>query len=39
MALAAALAWLVTKDGTSKRWEGFLLVGAYLGAVVAYALS
>ena len=25
-------AWrsLVTKDGTSKRWEGFLLVGAYV---------
>jgi Ca2+:H+ antiporter len=39
MALAAALAWLVTRDGTSKRWEGFLLVGAYGGAVVAYALS
>jgi Ca2+:H+ antiporter len=39
MALAAALAWLVTRDGSSKRWEGFLLVGAYAGAVVAYALS
>jgi Ca2+:H+ antiporter len=39
MALAAGLAWLVTRDGTSKRWEGFLLVGAYAGAVVAYALS
>jgi Ca2+:H+ antiporter len=39
MALAATLAWVVTKDGTSKRWEGFLLVGAYLGAVAAYALS
>jgi Ca2+:H+ antiporter len=39
MALAAGLAWLVTRDGTSKRWEGFLLVGAYAGAVVAYYLS
>jgi len=39
MALAAGLAWLVTRDGTSKRWEGFLLVGAYIGAVIAYALS
>ncbi|HEY5146838.1 MAG TPA: hypothetical protein VII82_08715, partial [Polyangiaceae bacterium] len=39
MALAAGLAWLVTRDGTSKRWEGFLLVAAYAGAVVAYALS
>lgn len=39
MALAAGLAWLVTKDGTSKRWEGFLLVGAYLGAVAAYWFS
>ncbi|HVU79308.1 MAG TPA: calcium/proton exchanger [Gaiellaceae bacterium] len=38
MALAAALAWLVTRDGTSKRWEGFLLAGAYGVAVVAYAL-
>ena len=39
MALAAGLAWLVTRDGTSKRWEGFLLAGAYAGAVLAYALS
>ncbi len=39
MALAAALAWLVTKDGTSKRWEGFLLVGAYVVVVGAYFLS
>jgi Ca2+:H+ antiporter len=38
MALAATLAWLVTRDGTSKRWEGFLLAGAYGVAVVAYAL-
>ena len=39
MALAAGLAWLVTRDGTSKRWEGFLLVGAYACVVVAYFLS
>jgi Ca2+:H+ antiporter len=39
MGLAAVLGWLVTRDGRSQRWEGFLLVGAYLGAVVAYALS
>jgi Ca2+:H+ antiporter len=38
MALAALLAWLVTRDGKSKRWEGFLLAGAYGVAVVAYAL-
>jgi Ca2+:H+ antiporter len=36
---AAALAWAVTRDGESKRWEGFLLVAAYAGAVVAYYLS
>jgi Ca2+:H+ antiporter len=39
MALASFLAFVVTKDGTSKRWEGFLLVGAYVGVVGAYALS
>ena len=38
MALAAGLAWLITRDGRSKRWEGFLLAGAYGLAVVAYAL-
>jgi Ca2+:H+ antiporter len=38
MALAAALAWLVTRDGTSKRWEGFVLAGAYVVAVLGYAL-
>jgi len=38
MALAAALAWLVTRDGKSKRWEGFLLAGAYGVAVACYAL-
>jgi Ca2+:H+ antiporter len=39
MALAAGLAWLVTRDGRSKRWEGFLLAGAYSVVVVAYFLS
>jgi Ca2+:H+ antiporter len=39
MAFASGLAWLVTKDGTSKRWEGVLLVVAYVGVVGAYALS
>jgi Ca2+/Na+ antiporter len=39
MALSAGLAWLVTKDGTSKRWEGFLLVGAYIGVVAVYYFS
>ncbi len=39
MALASGLAWLVTKDGTSKRWEGFLLVGAYVGVVAVYYFS
>ncbi len=38
MALAATLAWLVTRDGTSKRWEGFMLAGAYGLAVALYAL-
>jgi Ca2+:H+ antiporter len=38
MALAAGLAWLVTRDGRSRRWEGFLLTGAYVVAVAAYAL-
>jgi Ca2+:H+ antiporter len=39
MALAAGLAWLVTRDGRSRRWEGFLLTGVYSGVVVAYYLS
>jgi Ca2+:H+ antiporter len=39
MALAAALAWVVTKDGRSKRWEGFLLVSGYAAVVVVYYLS
>jgi Ca2+:H+ antiporter len=36
MALATGLAWLVTRDGRSKRWEGFLLTSAYVVVVVAY---
>jgi len=39
MALAAGLAWLVTRDGRSKRWEGFLLASAYAVVVVVYFLS
>ncbi len=39
MGAAAALAWLVTRDGRSRRWEGLMLVGVYGLAVVAYALS
>ncbi len=39
MALASGLAWLVTKDGTSKRREGFLLVAAYVGVVGVYYFS
>jgi Ca2+:H+ antiporter len=38
MALAALLAWLVTRDGRSRRWEGFLLAGSYGVAVGCYAL-
>jgi Ca2+:H+ antiporter len=39
MAGAAAFATLVIWDGRSRRWEGFLLVGVYGLAVVAYALA
>jgi Ca2+:H+ antiporter len=39
MAAAAAFAVLVVWDGTSKRWEGFMLVGVYAGVCVAYFLS
>jgi Ca2+:H+ antiporter len=39
MAAAAAFAALVVADGTSKRWEGWLLVSVYAGVVVAYYLS
>ncbi|HEX6761476.1 MAG TPA: calcium/proton exchanger [Gaiellaceae bacterium] len=37
MAAAAAAATVVIRDGTSTRWEGFLLVGLYGGAVAVYA--
>ena len=36
MAGAAAFAAFVVWDGRSRRWEGFLLVGVYGLAVVAY---
>jgi Ca2+:H+ antiporter len=39
MAGATTVAWVVTRDGWSKRWEGFLLVGCYLVAVAAYWFS
>lgn len=39
MAWAAVFATVVIWDGKSKRWEGFLLVGAYAGVVGAYALA
>jgi Ca2+:H+ antiporter len=39
MAAAAAFATFVIWDGRSRRWEGFLLVGAYGLAVVWYALA
>jgi Ca2+:H+ antiporter len=38
MAGAALFAMFVIWDGRSRRWEGFLLVGAYGLAVIAYAL-
>jgi Ca2+:H+ antiporter len=39
MALAAAFAAWVVWDGRSRRWEGFVLIGAYGLMVVAYALA
>ena len=39
MAAAAAFATFVIWDGRSKRWEGFLLAGVYVGVAVAYFLS
>jgi Ca2+:H+ antiporter len=38
MLAAAAFAAIVVWDGRSRRWEGFLLLGAYGLAVVAYYL-
>jgi Ca2+:H+ antiporter len=37
MAAATAVATVVVWDGKAKRWEGFLLVGLYGGAVAVYA--
>jgi Ca2+:H+ antiporter len=39
MAAAAAFATFVIWDGTSKRWEGFLLAAVYGGVAIAYFLS
>jgi Ca2+:H+ antiporter len=39
MAAAAAFAALVVWDGTSKRWEGFVLVAVYGAVVVTYFFS
>jgi Ca2+:H+ antiporter len=39
MLAAAAFAALVVRDGTSRRWEGFMLLGVYGLAVVAYYLA
>jgi Ca2+:H+ antiporter len=39
MAAAALFAAVVVADGRSRRWEGFLLVAVYGGAVVWYLLA
>jgi Ca2+:H+ antiporter len=39
MAGAALAALVVVGDGRSKRWEGFLLIGVYTAAVIAYAFA
>jgi Ca2+/Na+ antiporter len=39
MAGAAVFATFVIRDGRSRRWEGFLLVGMYGLAVVWYLLA
>jgi Ca2+:H+ antiporter len=39
MGLAALLAWALVRDGDTRRWEGFALVGAYAGCVVVYWFS
>jgi Ca2+:H+ antiporter len=39
MAAAAVFAAVVVADGRSRRWEGFLLVAVYGGAVVWYLLA
>ena len=39
MGVAAVVAALIVRDGHSRRWEGFLLVGLYGLAVLWYALA
>ena len=39
MAAAAAFAAIVIWDGTSKRWEGFMLVAVYAAVAVTYYVS
>jgi Ca2+:H+ antiporter len=39
MAAAAAFAAIVIWDGTSKRWEGFMLVTVYGGVAATYYFS
>jgi Ca2+:H+ antiporter len=39
MAGAALVALVVVRDGRSRRWEGFLLIGVYAAAVVLYAAA
>jgi Ca2+:H+ antiporter len=39
MAASAAFAALVIRDGTSKRWEGFMLVAVYGAVAVTYFFS
>jgi Ca2+:H+ antiporter len=39
MAGAAAFVAFVIRDGKSKRWEGFLLLGVYAAVVAAYYVS
>jgi Ca2+:H+ antiporter len=39
MAAAAVFAAIVVWDGTSKRWEGFMLVGVYGAVAVTYFFS
>ena len=39
MAGAALLVGVVVEDERVRRWEGFLLLGAYAGCVVLYWLA
>ena len=38
MAIAAVLAWVLVRDGDSRRYEGVILMLTYVGCVIAYAL-